>query len=548
MPHFSQENSPLKVFTPLPEGTLLATRLSGWERLGDSFEFTLDLLAPRGASVSFGDLLGKSASASVTQASGVVRHYHGEIWEFTQNDSDDRFDHYLMVLRPRLARLSLTRQSRIFQGKTAVDILRVVLKQVGGAKIEVSNSPPVRGYCTQYRENDLEFFLRICSEAGITHYWEHSEVGHQLMLTDKTPNGPFQGELIYDQTVGGSHKAPFFHAWKLTQVMSTTGVALRDSHFQLFGQRLEGEANSPSPVAAGDLSLQSTGSVAAWQEDEYSAARSFDEVSPSGETQPGVLSSIFDGQERRARFLATAAASGSVRARAVGNCCQLMTGHAFSLIGHPNQSGKWLVVAGRHEISVQGRSWVGETCDVRCELQAELAPLALAQAPWPPRPRPRVSGVQTGIVIGPEGEEVFVDRFGRVQVRFWWDRDDNTYSCWIRVAQSWAGNSWGAMFWPRVGHEVVVSFENGDPDRPIIVGSVYNSTNMPPYHLPEHKYIAGWKSLTQGGDPSKNYHLVLMSDETNAEVVHIHAERSFITHQESVQVSMRPNVDMSFQG
>ena len=104
MPQFSQENSPLKVFTPLPEGTLLATRLSGWERLGDSFEFTLDLLAPKGASVSFGDLLGKSASASVTQASGVVRHYHGEIWEFTQNDSDDLFDHYLMVLRPRLAR------------------------------------------------------------------------------------------------------------------------------------------------------------------------------------------------------------------------------------------------------------------------------------------------------------------------------------------------------------------------------------------------------------------------------------------------------------
>ena len=121
-------------------------------------------------------------------------------------------------------------------------------------------------------------------------------------------------------------------------------------------------------------------------------------------------------------------------------------------------------------------------------------------------------------------------------------------SCWVRVAQSWAGNGWGSCFWPRVGHEVVVAFEEGDVDRPVIVGSVYNSVNMPPYALPDNMYIAGWKSLTQGGDPSANFHQILMSDEKGAEVVHIHSESVYIVQQESQQVSIKPSHDVHFTG
>jgi type VI secretion system secreted protein VgrG len=172
----------------------------------------------------------------------------------------------------------------------------------------------------------------------------------------------------------------------------------------------------------------------------------------------------------------------------------------------------------------------------------------LRQAIWPVPPRPNIGGVLTGTVIGPAGQEIHLDKFGRVQVRFPWDRDNPSASCWVRVAQSWAGHGWGACFWPRVGHEVVVAFENGDPDRPIVVGSVYNSDNMPPFPLPENRFIAGWKSLTEGGDPSKNFHQILMSDEKGGEVVHIHAEKTLLANQESRQVTMRPNLDMSFQG
>jgi type VI secretion system secreted protein VgrG len=116
------------------------------------------------------------------------------------------------------------------------------------------------------------------------------------------------------------------------------------------------------------------------------------------------------------------------------------------------------------------------------------------------------------------------------------------------VAQSWAGNGWGACFWPRVGHEVVVAFEHGDPDRPLVVGSVYNSTNMPPYPMPENKFIAGWKSLTEGGDPTENFHQILMCDESDSPVIAIHSESIFVCNQENQQKSIRPKFDFDFQG
>ncbi|MFM7114322.1 MAG: type VI secretion system Vgr family protein, partial [Planctomycetota bacterium] len=164
----------------------------------------------------------------------------------------------------------------------------------------------------------------------------------------------------------------------------------------------------------------------------------------------------------------------------------------------------------------------------------------------PPRPKPRVGGVCTATVVGPG--PMNIDKFGRVQVNFPWDRSAKGDSCWVRVAQSWAGNGWGACFWPRVGHEVVVAFEEGDPDRPVIVGSVYNGANMPPFAMPDNMYIAGWKSLTQGGDPARNYHQILMSDEKGAEIVHVHAEGSYIVQQETQQVSFKPANDIHFTG
>ena len=551
MNSFSQQNSPLKVFTSLAENSLLAIKLSGEEKLGDSFEFAIDLIAAKTAPISASALVGNDACVILTMPDSVVRYYHGEVSEFSQSDSDEVFDVYSMVLKPRLARLALTRQSRVFQNQTSVDVIKVVLTPVGGADFQIAGAPPIRDYCAQYRETDLDFFLRICSEEGFTHYWKHSQDNHELVVTDNSPNAPSLGEIDYDQTVGGTAGRPFIRSWKMTQRMNTTQVALLDSHFQLFRQRLEGTANGPATINAGTVPLNPVGSHAPWQEDGHSAARYFDGVTSSGEPDSNQTSNIYPAQERQARILAAGAASKAVGAVLVGNCCQLTPGHAFTLTGHPNQNGSWIVQAARHEISVEGRFWAGDISTIQCAIRAEAAPLDLVQAPWPPKLRPKVGGVETALVTGPSGGETFTDMYGRIKVRFWFDRTgptDGGSSCWVRVAQVWAGNSWGACFWPRVGHEVVVSFEGGDPDRPIVVGSVYNATNMPPFPMPQSVYISGWKSLTEGGDPTKNFHQILMSDEKGAEIVHIHAESMFIAHQETQQISKKPNLDVNFQG
>ena len=550
MPDFSQQNSPFQVFTPLPENTLLATRLVGSEKLGEIFEFKVSLVAQRGTTIDFSKLMGQHAYVSLQLPGGVTRYFHGIILAFAQEDGDEVFDHYTMTLKPRLARLGLTKRSRIFQDRSALEVWKFLLDQIGVSKlIEMLKPLPKRVCITQYRETDLDFFLRLCSDTGNIHYWRHSADNHILTITDDTSlNAPDLGTIPYDQREGGTVMRTSIRSWRVEQSHCPTEGSVSGNNFQLFNQKLDASAQGPMEVDAGGLTLRRPANEGPWEQDENSASRYFDAIDSNGMENADANQDMYTWQGRKSRIIAYSAAAGMVRATAVGDCSQLSPGHSFSLADHPNQDGEWLVVSVRHTVEMEGRYWAGETSAMRVEARAECAPLSLPQYHWPILPRPRVSGVQTGIVIGPEGEEVFVDRFGRVQVRFWWDRDESTSSCWMRVAQSWAGNGWGAVFWPRVGHEVVVAFENGDPDRPMVVGSVYNASNMPPYALPANKFIAGWKSLTQGGDPSKNFHQILMSDEKDAEVVHIHAESMFITHQESQQFTKRPSLDVNFQG
>lgn len=173
MNHFSQDNSPLQVFTALEEDTLLPVRLAGHEELNGTYEFTLDLLAPRGTEVPFEKILGQEAGARITLVDGSHRRINGIVWSARQSDSDEVFDRYRLVLKPRLAELDLVKRSRIFLRKTAVEILREVLGPVGGAEFHIQGNPAVRVYCTQYNETDLEFFLRLCSEEGFSHHWHH---------------------------------------------------------------------------------------------------------------------------------------------------------------------------------------------------------------------------------------------------------------------------------------------------------------------------------------------------------------------------------------
>ena len=569
---FSQKNSPLQVFTPLDEDTLLPVRLAGWETLNDSFEFTLDLLAPRHTDIPFEKLLGQDAGARVTLTDGTVRRFNGIVWSFSQSDSDEVFDHYRMVLKPHLAKLALVKRSRIFQNQTALEILRKVLAPVGGAEYEVHEKPDVRLYCTQYDETDLEFFLRLCSEEGISHHWRHGKrhdgvdddrvpalqekkhhhsPTHTLVLTGNTSLSQSTGEVEYRTAVGGSEQKPAIRSWRVEQKLAPTQALMLDSHFQFYGKILQATATGQEFTQAGSKKFHTPAAPGPWVAGERSLARQFDAINSSGTSDPAAFGRITDAQDHRARVAVNGMMADSVRAHANGDCSQITAGYSFQLQGHHRQDGEWLAVRVDHTVEVEGSYWAGEAASMKREAQIEAAPLSLQQPPWPPRPRPTVKGVETAMVTGPRGIDTFVDPYGRVKVYFWFDptaRKNSTSSCWVRVAQGWAGKGYGAAFWPRVGHEVVVSFERGDPDRPIITGSVYNGTNNPPFELPDNVYLSGYKTLCQGGDVSENYHLLLLSDERGAEVVHIHAEARFNTTQESSRVSLRPKTDINIQG
>ena len=553
MAAFSQQNSPLQVFTPLDENTLLATSLRGGEEMGGTYAFRVGLVAQAGTPVDFSKLLGAEARVELTLPGGAKRCYSGIISEMRQGTGDAVFDSYSMTLVPAAHLLTLVRRSRIFQNLSATQIIDQVLQPAFARSGRISSNfagqTPTRVYCTQYRETDWEFLRRLCAESGVTWFWIHGTDGRVFKICDNSSVGaPELGAVPFRRAAGGTIDSTAIHDWQLAQTLCPPSFEVTDHSFQVSGQEIRSSAGAPSQVMAGSIRLKSALGIAPWEQDELSASHFFDSVTSNGGEDSHAIPSMFSSERPQSEAGMRAMVSGTVRAEVTGNCCQMAPGHAFRLQGHPNQDGDWLVVSAEHTVEMEGRYWAGEPSTLKAEVRAVCAPLDLRQGIWPIPPRPAIAGVLTGVVIGPPDSEMHVDPYGRVQVRFWWDRSNPSTSCWMRVAQSWAGNGWGAMFWPRVGHEVVVAFENGDPDRPIVVGSLYNSANMPPFPLPEHRYIAGWKSLTQNGDPTKNFHLMLMSDEANGEVVHIHAEKSFIAHQESFQVSMRPDLDMTFQG
>ena len=545
---FERRESPLALQLPVDGILLLPTRLEGREELNGSYEYTIHLVAPAGYPVSGESLLGKPATARIGLPGGATRHVGGIIWSLRMCDSDDLLDHYRITLRPEMAKLGLSRRSRVFQNASSIEIIRQVLESAGGAEIEILSQPPTRVMCAQYRETDLEFVLRLCSEDGISHYWRHGapeDGGTVLVLTDDTRKTPSTATVAYDPKVGGSVHGTRIWSWNLLQTMESVPAIVADTHFQLFGQKLEAGHLPPETVIAGQLELKAAPTSGTWEADSLSAARHFDGVGPGGAAQADFAGQIDDSQRRRARVAAEGLASSLVRAHAAGDCCEVTAGQVFNLEDHPSQRGEWLAVAVALTVEVKGSYWAGESASLEREARVEAAPRGLPQPPWPPRPRPVVGGVETAVVTGPEGAEMHLDMYGRARVRFRFDTRENPDSCWVRVAQVWAGNSWGAAFWPRVGHEVVVVFENGDPDRPVITGSVYNSANMPPFELPANAYLAGFKSLTQGGDPVANYHLVLMGDAKGEEAVLIHAENTLLCQQESHQVSRRPRLDVT---
>ncbi|WP_330769080.1 type VI secretion system tip protein TssI/VgrG [Burkholderia cepacia] len=437
---------------------------------------------------------------------------HGAISSFVQHDTGFRRTRYSAVVEPRLARLKLSSDWRIFQTLSAPEIATGVLKahnQTLDYEQRVTNEHLAREYCVQAGDTDYDFIERILREEGFFYAFQHKADGHRLIHCDRLfIYGRQQGEpVLYNPTPGGDQRQPCLRTFAYTENVRTARQVQRDYTFK--SPRFPHEY----PREGTDLDHQGRG----YARYDY-PGRYKHEASGKAFTQDRLR-----GHRRDARI-----------ARVNGDDARLQPGTAFDLIGHPREDMNrgWRPVSIVHH-GVQYTSQAEEGADAQqgthYRYEAVLVP---DDAEWraEPLPRPRIDGPQPATVVGPEGEEIYTDAYGRVKVQFPWDREgkyDEHSSCWIQVAQNWAGATWGHMAIPRIGQEVIVVNLDGDPDQPLIIGRAYNRLQLPPYELPRHKTRMTIKSQTHKGE---GYNELRFEDEKDQEEIYVHAQKDQNIH------------------
>jgi type VI secretion system secreted protein VgrG len=539
MADFEQGNRRFRVATPLGPDALLLTGFRGSEGLSRLFRFELDLLAPLDAPADFAKLLGQPAVLSVDLPNGEARHHHGIISRFAQGSRDDTFVHYKAELVPHVWLLTRRERSRIFQRKTAKEILTAVLDGID-VDWQIRDAQATREYCTQYRESDFAFACRIMEEEGVYYYFTHTADGHKLVLSDH-PDGhetlPVEPTLEFEQADGGQGQRRQFLVtdWEKVQELRSGKVTLWDHHFELPHRPLDAEGTIQGTVRIGtvDHDLRA-GNVDVLERYDYPGgyAEWFDGVDPSGvQSQSANLEKIFEQNRRMVGIRLQEEAARAVTIRGASYCGNLTGGHTFSLTGHYDADGEYVLTTVEHAGLASGDFRSG-AIDYQYENRFTCLPAALPFRPARVTPRPTVKGTQTAVVVGPAGEEIFTDPYGRVKVQFHWDREgkhDADSSCWIRVSTIWAGKGWGVIHIPRIGHEVVVDFLEGDPDRPIVLGSVYNADHIPPGSLPKEGMVSGLMSRTTPGGGGSNFNGMRANDTKGKESLAVQAEYDMST-------------------
>ena len=547
-----QYNRPLKITTPLGPDLLLLSGLKGSEGLSQLFSFELDLLAERTVQVPFEKLLGQPVSIELAPAGGLRRYFHGLVRSLCQRGRDDTFVQYRAILAPQLWLWTKSTQSRIFQQKSVPEILTSVLTGLK-VRFDLTGDYPARDYCVQYRESDFAFASRLMEEEGIYYFFEHTADAHEMIITDsalRLSDLEEPSAIVYDPLGGGTRSDLRVSGWEKTQEVCSNKWTLRDACFELPGQNLEADEPIQESVAAGMITHKLGPTVSTLERYDYPGgyARWFDGVEPGGGERSEDLQKIFTENHRTARLRMQAEAAQSLRIEGTGNCSHFLPGRKFTLMRHFDADGQYVLTRVEHQARLDAAYRSGEEPPkLSYENGFTCIPAELPYRPRQETPKPTIAGTQTATVVGTEGQEIFCDKYGRVKVQFPWDRQgqaDARSSCWIRVAQVWAGKRFGAFFWPRVGQEVVVAFEEGDPDQPIVVGSVYNAANMPPFELPEKATAAGFKSCSVGGDPTENFNCLVFHDQKGDEHLYLHSENhECITSESSrFQRTAGPNI------
>ena len=495
----TQIDRPFRIKTTLGDDALLVDSFDGYEHLSEPFRFVLKLLSPD-PNIDMRALLTKPVVLSFNLSEESERHMHGHISRIKLLEyGEDGMAAYEAEMVPWLWFLHRFSDCRIFQNKTVPNIIEQVFKDRGFSdyRFKLQGSFPSREYVVQYRETDFNFVSRLLEDEGIFYYFEQSQDRHMLVLANEKSGFapcPNKSHARYLAATGTNQPEDTVISLE-TEFRTHTGTAsLTDYDFE-----------KPNTSLFATLAGKMTG-------EDYDF--------------PGKYKTKDDGA-RYARIRLEEKEATLATVRGASNCMGFECGYKFTLTDHFRDStnGGYSLTALEHHARNTSYS-AGYPDPFEYTNRFEAIPSSVPYRPPRVARKPAIHGSQTAVVVGKSGEEIWTDNYGRVKVQFFWDRQgryDENSSCWVRVAQGWAGKQWGMIHIPRIGQEVVVNFLEGDPDRPIITGSVYNADHMTPYPLPAEQTKSATKSLSSKGGGGFNE--IRFDDRKGSEQVFLHAEK-----------------------
>jgi len=509
MPAYTQDTRLIGITTPLGKDVLLLRGFSGRESMSQLSTFDLDLLS-KDPEIKFEDIIGKRVTLRVTLSEDKERYFNGFISRFVQTGAQTGMANYRATMVPWLWFLTKTTDCRIFQNKTIPDIVQGIFKEYGftDVKAKLQGTYEPRDYCVQYRETDYNFVARLMEQYGIFYFFEHEKEKHTLVLTDN-PDAhqpcPEQPKAKWNPQGSKSLTEDVVTTLEVEKIFRPGKYALTDYNF---------ETPSTSLLSEIDTTITVGGNT---KYEVYDYPGEY-EKKAQGKTLVKLRM-----EEQEVKHLSVTGTS---------SCRAFATGYRFDFedYSRADLNQAYVLTAVSHSATVGDTYTTGKSSDGSSAYTNAFVCIPHKVPFRPPQitPKPIIQGPQTAVIVGPSGEEIYSDKYGRVKAQFHWDREgksDENSSCWMRASQNWAGKQWGGIFVPRIGQEVIVEFLEGDPDRPIITGRIYNAEQMPPYVLPANQTQSGVKSnSSKGGGGSNEWRF---EDKKGSEEIYLHGQKDW---------------------
>jgi len=523
MAGFAQSNRIMQYFSPSGKDVLLIESLDGAEGISRLFEYHAELLVARETTIDATSIIGSKVSVAVNlnDVPGA-RWISGIVASFEQREGDAEFNVFRARIVPSMWQLTLSTNCRIFQNKTVMDIVKEVIGEYGlSLADQTTETYKQLEYCTQYSESDFHFVSRLLEESGIFYWFEHSAGDNKIVFGDGRSayqDCPLASTIAYARNSRGAEGS---YGSLITDFTSTATMISGKHSTSDYTYRNFARADAPDKTSA---SLYGKNAF-----DQYLYPAGVEGYANDATQTTTDLETLFITARATASDATAEVYHGSSNART------LCAGYTFTMTEnpHPAWNSKYLLTAVTMHVD-QVPSYRADSFGASGKRDGYSNGFTAVSSNITYKPpqsysKPKIYGPQTATVVGPSGEEIYLDSLGRAKVQFFWDKLDSKGSTqnttWVRVAQGWAGNAWGAHFWPRVKDEVVIQFLNGDPDNPVITGSVYNGKNSPPYTLPDSGTKSGVLSRSSKGGGAANANEWRFEDKKGSEQVYIHAEK-----------------------